>query len=196
MCSGHVEHHETEQCLHTARTILDTLGLVGLSQALCNQPETLLHFGLSDLQVERLRWAYELMARCSAAQRTNDQSIRSAEDAVYLIRPNMIALDHEQLHVLALDIKHRLVEYQRLYKGTVNSSTVRIAEILRVAVVRNCPNLIVSHNHPSGDPTPSQEDIEVTEQLVQAAKLMDIQVLDHLIIGRPGYTSLKARLSW
>jgi DNA repair protein RadC len=78
----------------------------------------------------------------------------------------------------------------------VNSSVLRAAEIFRPAVVRNCPHVIVCHNHPSGDPSPSPEDIAVTEQLIEAGKLLDIELLDHLVIGNPRYASLRERLHW
>src|SRR5437762_12727488 len=82
------------------------------------------------------------------------------------------------------------------YQGTVNSSVLRAAEIFRPAVIRNCPGVIVCHNHPSGDPTPSPEDIAVTEQLVEAGKVLDIDLLDHLVIGNHRFVSLKERLRW
>jgi len=73
---------------------------------------------------------------------------------------------------------------------------LRAAEVFRSAVIRNCPSVIVAHNHPSGDPTPSPEDMEVTRQLVDAGKALDIELLDHLIIGNPRYVSLKEKLRW
>jgi DNA repair protein RadC len=95
-----------------------------------------------------------------------------------------------------MDTKNQVIEHVKSYKGTVNSSVLRSAEIFRPAVVRNCPHVIVCHNHPSGDPTPSPEDIEVTRQLARAGELLDIELLDHLIIGNPRYISLKERLRW
>ena len=100
------------------------------------------------------------------------------------------------MHILLLDTKNQVIENIKRYKGTVNSSVLRIAEIMRPAIVRNCPRLIVCHNHPSGDPSPSPEDIDVTNQLVEAGKLLDIDLLDHLIIGNPRYLSLKEKLQW
>ena len=80
-----------------------------------------------------------------------------------------------------------------VYKGSVNASLVRIGELLRRAVLDNCPAIILVHNHPSGDPTPSQEDIEVTRQAIEAGRLLDIEVLDHLVIGQHSYLSLKEK---
>ena len=105
-------------------------------------------------------------------------------------------LDHEEMHILVLNIKNQLVEYVRKYKGTINSSVVRIAEVFRPAVVRNCPHIIVCHNHPSGDPTPSPEDIEITRQFQRAADLLEIELLDHIIIGNPRYVGMKDYMKW
>ena len=100
------------------------------------------------------------------------------------------------MRVIVLDTKNRVVDNISLYRGTINSSVLRAAEIFRLAIVRNCPAIIICHSHPSGDPSPSDEDIEVTKQLVEAGKVLDIEVLDHLIIGHHQFVSLKERLRW
>ncbi len=86
-----------------------------------------------------------------------------------------------------------MLAISQVYKGSVNTSLIRVSELFREAVRENCPALVVVHNHPSGDPTPSPEDIKITEQIVTAGKLLDIEVLDHLIIGHQRYVSLKER---
>src|SRR5947209_4532540 len=100
------------------------------------------------------------------------------------------------MRILVLDTKNQVVENINRYRGTVNSSVLRAAEIFRPAVIRTCPGVIVCHNHPSGDPTPSPEDIQVTEQLVEAGKVLDIELLDHLVTGNQRFVSLKERLRW
>ncbi|WP_083814653.1 JAB domain-containing protein [Ktedonobacter racemifer] len=100
------------------------------------------------------------------------------------------------MHILVLDTKNRVVEHAKRYKGTVNSSVLRSSEVFRPAVVRNCPHIIVCHNHPSGDPTPSPEDIDITRQLVEAGRLLEIELLDHVVIGNPRYVSLKEQMRW
>jgi DNA repair protein RadC len=85
------------------------------------------------------------------------------------------------------------VAVPQLYKGSINTSLIRVAEVFRDAVRENCPALVVVHNHPSGDPTPSPEDIKITEQMVKAGRLLDIDVLDHIIIGHQRYVSLKEK---
>src|SRR5207249_1336242 len=114
-----------------------------------------------------------------------------------LLMPDMAFLDHEEMRGLYLDTKNTVVANLQLYKGTVNCSVLRAAEIYKPALTRNLPHLLLCHNHPSGDPTPSPEDIEVTKQLVEAGKLLEIDLVDHLIIGSPPrFTSLKERMAW
>jgi DNA repair protein RadC len=100
------------------------------------------------------------------------------------------------MRILVLDTKNRVVENISRYQGTVNSSVLRAAEIYRPAIIRNCPAVIICHNHPSGDPTPSPEDISVTQQLVAAGQHLDIELVDHLVIGNQRFVSLKERLRW
>jgi len=92
-----------------------------------------------------------------------------------------------------LDTKNRVVSQHTVYQGTVNSSVVRAAEVYKPAIARTCPAIVVVHNHPSGDPTPSPEDIRTTEQLRKAGELVDIDLLDHIILGQQRHVSLKER---
>lgn len=137
----------------------------------------------------------ELTRRLSTPAEPGYQ-IRTPSDAVRLVRPTMRQLKREQMRVLALDTKNRVVFNGVAYQGTVNSSVLRVAELYRPAIVRNCPAIVVCHNHPSGDPEPSSEDIAVTEQLIQAGKLLEIELVDHIVIGEERYTSLREKLHW
>ncbi|MBV9232366.1 MAG: DNA repair protein RadC [Chloroflexi bacterium] len=153
-------------------------------------------YGLGMAKTAQLKAALEIGKRLNMLQPDKKYQIKSADDVANLVKMEMMYLDHEEMHVLLLDTKNQVVDYIKRYKGTVNSSVLRSAEIFRPAVVRNCPNVIVCHNHPSGDPSPSPEDIEVTQQLVEAGKVLDIELLDHIVIGNPRYASLKERLRW
>jgi DNA repair protein RadC len=102
-------------------------------------------------------------------------------------------LTQEQLRVLCLNTKHFLVHQQVIYVGTVNGSNLRVAEIFKPAISHACPAIVVAHNHPSGDPTPSEEDIRTTHLLRQAGELLDIELLDHVIVGQNKHISLKER---
>lgn len=96
----------------------------------------------------------------------------------------MAYLAQEQLRVLCLDTKNHVIAQQTVYQGTVNSSAVRVAEVFRPAISRTCPSVIVAHTPPSGDPTPSPEDLRTTEQLRKAGESLDIELLDHTVNGR------------
>ena len=111
-----------------------------------------------------------------------------------LLGPEMGALAQEQVRVLLLDRRNRVVAQRVLYVGNCYESIVRPAEVLRPAVVAAVPHIIVAHNHPSMDPTPSPQDIAVTKELAQAAELLGVTLLDHVVIGgHDGAVSLKDR---
>ncbi|MDE0614545.1 MAG: hypothetical protein OXI32_09045 [bacterium] len=111
-----------------------------------------------------------------------------------LLGPEMGVLAQEQVRVLLLDRKNRLVGQRVVYQGNAYSSVVRPAEVLRPAVLVAAPNIIVAHNHPSQDPSPSPQDIKVTKDIAEAAKLLGVTLLDHVVIGGPdGAVSLKDR---
>ena len=98
------------------------------------------------------------------------------------------------MRVMILDTRNRILAVETLYRGNVNTSVVRVAEVFRDAIRRNAPTVIVFHNHPSGDPAPSPEDVSVTRAIIQAGQLLDIEVLDHLILpgnGQQTFVSLK-----
>ena len=119
--------------------------------------------------------------------------ITCPNDVERLLGPEMSVLAQEQLRVLLLDAKNNVVGQRVVYQGNVSSAIVRAAEVLRPAVIEAVPNVIVCHNHPSGDPTPSPEDAAVTRDLAQAAKLLGIDLLDHVVIGGDRFVSLKDR---
>jgi DNA repair protein RadC len=121
-------------------------------------------------------------------------TINSPADAAALVQHEMSLLEQEHLRVILLDQRNRVLDTVEVYQGSVNSAQVRIAEVFKPAVARMAPSLIVVHSHPSGDPTPSPEDVAVTRAIVQGGKLLDIATLDHLIIGQAGrWVSLKER---
>ena len=110
-----------------------------------------------------------------------------------LLGPEMGTLAQEQVRVLLLDRRNRVVGQQVIYQGNAYSSVVRPAEVLRPAVVAAVPHIIVAHNHPSGDASPSADDVKVTKDLAEAAKLLGVELLDHVVIGRSEAVSLKDR---
>ena len=153
-------------------------------------------YQLSAANAARLQALLELARRLTLPTTSDRHQIISPADAAQLVFPSMAFLDHEEMRVLVLNSKNQVVANLLLYKGTVNSSVMRIAEVFRPAITRKCPGIILCHNHPSGDVTPSLEDREYTKQCVEAGKLLEIDLLDHLIIGQHHFTSLKEQMGW
>ncbi len=153
--------------------------------------------GLTRRQADRLVDALDLATRLVVEPREERPRVTSPRDAARLVLAEMGALESEQMRVLLLDTKNRLIVAVTLYAGTVNACHVRIAEVFREAVRRNATSLILAHNHPSGAVDPSPEDVALTREVVQAGKLLDVEVLDHLIVSAGVYTSLHERgLGW
>ena len=152
---------------------------------------------LGDAKAAQLQAVLELARRLTLPVDKERYQIISPADAANLVMADMSYLDHEEMRILCLDTKNRVVANIRLYQGTINSSLLRVAEIFRPAVTRNCPGILICHNHPSGDPKPSPEDEQVTRQLVEAGKLFEIDLVDHVIIGsNHRFFSLKEHMRW
>ena len=105
----------------------------------------------------------------------------------------MYNLEKEELWVIILDTRNQVIKLEKLYRGSINSSQVRVVELFTNAIKLNAAGIIVVHNHPSGDPTPSTEDITLTRSIVDAGRILDIDVLDHIIIAGMDHVSLKER---
>ena len=127
---------------------------------------------------------------CPAAERP---SINSPADAAELLKPFIGNLDHEELWVIVLNRRNRVIQFVRLYQGSVNSSQIRVGEVFRQAIIEQASAIVLGHNHPSGDPTPSPDDVAVTRAVVQAGKLLDIELLDHIVVCADRHVSLKER---
>ena len=166
-------------------------GLSGLAKA--GFGELCMERGLAEAKAAQLKAALELGRRLLSTQPEERLAVRSPEDVANLLQAEMSFLEQEELRLVLLNTKNQVLAISQVYKGSVNTSLIRVSELFREAVRENCPALVVVHNHPSGDPTPSPEDIKITEQIVKAGKLLDVEVLDHLIIGHQRYVSLKER---
>ena len=166
-------------------------GLAGIARAsfsdLCN-----VH-GLGVAKAAQLKAALELGKRLMVASPEERPQVKSPADVANLLMMEMGFLDQEHLRVVLLDTKNRVLGMPTIYIGSINTSVLRVGELFREAIKANSAAVIVVHNHPSGDPTPSPEDVRITQQLVEAGKLLDVEVVDHLIIGQQRYVSLKER---
>jgi DNA repair protein RadC len=149
--------------------------------------------GVGTAKVAQLKAALEIGRRLLLESPEDRPQIRSPADAANLVMTDMSLLEQEHLRVMLLDTKNRVLNTTTVYQGSLNTSLIRVGELFKEAIRCNCASLIVLHNHPSGDPTPSPEDVAVTRQIVAAGKLLDVEVLDHLVIGRQRFVSLKER---
>ncbi len=182
----------SENVLALASRLLSRFGgLVGLAKA--NFGEMCAIPGVGQAKAAQVKAALELGRRLSAAQPEERAVIRSPQDVADLLMSEMGLLDQEHLKVLLLNSKNQVISTCEVYRGNVNSAVIRPSELLRDAVRENCPAIIVVHNHPSGDPEPSSEDIAITRRMLEAGRMLDIEVMDHIIIGRQRYISLKER---
>ena len=147
--------------------------------------------GISDAKACQLLAAFELGRRLVSLHPEDRAVIRGPEDVANLLTAEMSLLDQEHLRAVLLDTKNHVTGVSEIYIGNVNSSVVRPAEVFRPAIRDNSVAIIVVHNHPSGDPTPSPEDIAITEQLRASGDLLGIEVLDHIILAGQRHVSLK-----
>ena len=183
---------QTSNALDQARELLVRFdGLRGLVRA--NETEIVQVNGIGPAQAARVKAALEFGRRLILSTTEERYQVRSPGDVAQLLMAEMSHLEQEHFKVLYLDTRNRVLGDETLYVGSLNASHIRVGEVFRNAVKRNCAAIIVVHNHPSGDPSPSPEDVEVTRQLVQAGKLLDVEVLDHLIIGEQRFVSLRER---
>jgi DNA repair protein RadC len=166
-------------------------GLLGLSRAPLKELASTK--GIGEAKGTTIQAALELGRRLMLSEARDVLQVRSPQDVASLLQLEMGLLQQEHLKVVLLDTKNHIQSIREVYKGSVNTSQIRTAEVFRDAVKENCPAIVVAHNHPSGDPTPSPEDVRVTRELVSAGRLLDIEVLDHLVIGRNRYVSLRQK---
>lgn len=149
--------------------------------------------GIGPARAASIKAALELGRRLSLPGE-DAPSIQSPEAAAALLIPRIGHLEKERLVVVVLNTRNRLIgEPIEVYNGSLNASMVRVGEIFRPALQANAASIIIAHNHPSGDVSPSPEDVALTRAFVEAGRLLDVDVLDHLIISSTAYTSLKAR---
>jgi len=171
--------------------LLDSGGLTGLHSK--SFGELCQIRGIGAAKAAQLKAAIELGRRLATVRPEERPKIQSPEDAAAQVLYEMGALEEERLRVLLLNTRNELMRIAEVYRGSLNSSLIRVGELFREAIRENAAAIIVVHNHPSGDPTPSPEDVAVTRAIVEAGKTMDIEVLDHLVIGKNRFVSLKAR---
>lgn len=173
------------------RLLIQFKDLAGLARA--SIPELMTVHGVGEAKAVEIKAALEIGRRLLATAPQEKPRVSSPADAANLLMSEMMFLEKEHLKLVLLDTRNNVLGTPTIYVGSLNTSVIRVAELFRAAIRENAAAFIVAHNHPSGDPSPSPEDIRVTRQLAQAGKLLDIEVLDHVIIGHQRYVSLKER---
>jgi len=166
-------------------------GLTGLARA--SELELAALPGIGAVKAAQLVAAFELGRRLMADWPIHRWSIRGPADVADRLILQMGRLEREELRVVILDTKNHVLRVQTVYQGNVSSSLVRVGELFRDAVRLNAAGVILVHNHPSGDPTPSPDDLHLTAEALAAGRLLDIGLLDHLVIGHDAYVSLRDR---
>ena len=181
-----------ENVLRLAERLLSHFhGLSGIARASITELQAV--NGIGPAKAVEIKAALELGRRLLAAAPEERPRITSPADAANLLMPEMMLLEQEHLRLILLDTRNHVVGIPTIYQGSLNTSVIRVGELFRAAIKENAAALIVAHNHPSGDPAPSPEDVHVTRQIVEAGKLLDIELLDHIVIGHQRYVSLKER---
>jgi DNA repair protein RadC len=178
-----------QDVLELARQLLDVSD--GSLRRLAQRPsaELLQSPGIGLTKAARLVAAFELGSRVAREQRPRVQRIRDPEDVLRLFGPRLRDLQVEEFHLLALDSQSQVLREVLITRGLLNSSLVHPREVFRAAIAEAAAGIIVVHNHPSGDPTPSAEDRAATKQLCSAGRLLDVPVYDHVIIAGDRFVS-------
>jgi DNA repair protein RadC len=167
------------------------LPLIDLTGGISSLPKKRNH--TVEKTLAHLRQLHDQLNAQLYAHPTERPVINSPGDAAQLFIPFIGFLDHEEMWVACLDTRNRIRCLVALYKGSVNTSQVRVGEVFRQAIIENAMAIVLAHNHPSLDISPSPDDVSVTRAIVQAGKLLDIETLDHLVIGGNQWVSLKER---
>jgi len=164
-------------------------GLAGLSNATIQELCTIK--GVGKAKAIEIMAAFELAARLASLPRRQGSPVRAAADVYELLAPRLRGQAQECLQILLLDTKNREIATVTVSLGTADSALGHPRDVFREAVRRNAVAGILVHNHPSGDPTPSSEDLEITKEMVEAGRLLGVEILDHVIIGEGRYCSIK-----
>jgi DNA repair protein RadC len=174
----------------TARRLLDRFG--GLAEVAHADPIELTVAGVPTATATRVGVVLEIGRRAARTSSGESWRVTTPSDVGEPLVDGMGSLEREELRVLLLDTKNVVIAERTVYRGNLAGSSVRVGEVFRDAVRRCAAAIVVVHNHPSGDPSPSGEDLRITTELAEAGRLLDIELLDHVIVGRGRWTSLRA----
>ncbi|MCB9423172.1 MAG: DNA repair protein RadC [Ardenticatenaceae bacterium] len=184
--------HGDDNVLHLAQRLLAEMdGLPGIYRASLHELQQIR--GIGFVKATRIKASLELGRRLLSISPIERPMIVSPADAVNLVMPEMMFLEQEHLRLILLDTRNRVISTPTIYKGSLNTSVVRVGELFRAALKDNAAAFIAIHNHPSNDPSPSPEDVRLTRQIYEAGQLLSIELMDHIIIGQQRFVSMKER---
>lgn len=179
-----------ENVLELAERILtEAGGLIGLARLSIHELEQV--HGIGPAKAAQVKAGLELGKRSISADPTARSVINSPSDVADLVMEEMRNLDREHFRIMHLSTRNNVLGISAVSVGSLNSSIVHPRECFKEAIRRNANSIILLHNHPSGDPSPSREDLDITRRLTEGGKILGIEVLDHVIIGEKRYVSLK-----
>lgn len=183
---------QTPNALDQAQELLARFeGLPGLVRASVSEITEV--DGIGPANASRIKAALEFGRRLNLSVREDRLAVRSPSDLAATLLPEMAHLEREHFVVVSLDTRNRVLASETLYVGSLNATHIRVAEVFQEPIRRNAAAIIVAHNHPSGDPSPSPEDVNVTRQIREAGEILSIELLDHLVIGNQRFVSLRER---
>lgn len=175
----------------TERLLTTFSGLRGIAYARLHEIEQIP--GISHGKAIQLRSAIEVGHRLRLEPPQPRIQIKTPTDAAHILIPRLALLEQEEVHVVNLSTRNHVLGSEMVYRGTLNSAGIRVGEIFRSAIRDNAASIILAHNHPSGEASPSGDDIAVTREVIKGGKILGIDTLDHLIIAGNIFTSLKER---
>jgi len=183
--------NKQEDVFKLSKKLLAKHNLKSLSRIRINSLKK--ELGIGDAKASQIISCFELGRRLAAFKEDKKPIIKEAKDIVKIFMPEMSSLKKEHFKGIYLDSRRRVLKEETIFIGSLNESVIHPREIFQIALNENAAALILLHNHPSGDPSPSKFDINVTKELVEAGKILGIEVLDHIIIGSKKYFSFKEK---
>jgi DNA repair protein RadC len=178
-----------ENVLNLSHRILNQYNLKQLSRI--NLTQLMKVHGIKEGKAAQISACFEIARRLESCTEEIKPKINSPEDVYRLIYPRLREQKKEMFIELCLDTKNQVIKEETISIGSLNANVVHPREVFKMALAESAAHIIVAHNHPSGDPTPSREDIEITKKLVETGSIMGITVLDHVIIGDGRHFSMK-----
>ena len=183
--------NKKENVITLSNKILNKYHLKSLSRIEFSKLKKIL--GIGDVKASQIIACFELARRLNSFKKDKHPKIKNAKDIVRIFSPEMSSLKQEHLKGIYLNSRKKIIKQETIFIGSLNESIIHPREIFKIALNENAAAIILLHNHPSGDPTPSSFDIEVTKELITSGKILGIEILDHIIIGDNKYTSFKEK---